>query len=139
MPTVLIIEDDPDMRELERTALECWGFDVHVAPNGREGLRVLSEHRPCVILLDLMMPIMDGLTFLAERRRNAHTAEVPVVCVSAAGPEMMDHALRLGARECLHKPTDLDELCERVGAYCSRRESVNAALQDVLATPTGAG
>ena len=65
MPTVLIIEDDPDMRELERTALECWGFDVHVAPNGREGLRVLSEHRPCVILLDLMMPIMDGLTFLA--------------------------------------------------------------------------
>jgi DNA-binding response OmpR family regulator len=118
MPTVLIIEDDPDMRELERTALQCGGYQVRVAPNGREGLRALSEQRPCVILLDLMMPIMDGLTFLAERRRNGNGVDVPVVCVSAAGPEMMDHALRLGARECLHKPTDLDELCERVRAYC---------------------
>ena len=75
MPTVLIIEDDPDMRELERTVLECWGFDVRVAPNGHEGLRALAEHQPCVILLDLMMPIMDGLTFLAEWRRSRHSAE----------------------------------------------------------------
>jgi DNA-binding response OmpR family regulator len=137
---VLIIEDDPDMRELERTALECWGFDVHVAPNGREGLRALAEHQPCVILLDLMMPIMDGLAFLAEWRRNGRNAEVPVLCVSAAGPEMMDHALRLGARECLHKPTDLDELCERVGSYCQRQDTLEPPLHDAAtATYPGAG
>jgi DNA-binding response OmpR family regulator len=51
----------------------------------------------------------------------------------------MDHALRLGARECLHKPTDLDELCERVRAYCRRRDSVSLPLHASLATPTGAG
>lgn len=121
MPSVLIIEDDPDMRELERTALECGGYDVRVAPNGREGLRELYDRRPCVILLDLMMPVMDGLTFLAERRRHPTAAEVPVVCVSAAGPEMIAHALRLGARECLQKPTDLDQLCDLVRIYCHER------------------
>jgi DNA-binding response OmpR family regulator len=118
MASVLIIEDDPDMRELERTVLECSGYDVCVALNGQDGLRKLQEGAPCVIVLDLMMPVMDGLTFLAERRRNAEAAKVPVLCVSAAGNEMTEQALKLGARECIHKPADLDELCERVSYYC---------------------
>ena len=108
------------MRELQRLALNHGGYEVRVAPNGHEGLRVLDELRPCVILLDLMMPVMDGLTFLAERLKRADTRDVPVLCVSAAGAEMIDHALRLGARECLQKPADLDEICQRVDTYCGR-------------------
>jgi DNA-binding response OmpR family regulator len=118
VPSVLIVEDDPDMRDLERTALECDGFEVQLASNGHEALRLLDRVRPCVILLDLMMPVMDGLTFLAERRRRPDVACVPVICVSAAGTEMMAHALRLGARECLAKPTDFGQLCERVRRHC---------------------
>ena len=118
MATVLVIEDDPDMREIEKTALSCGGHDVLLAHNGREGLRALEGQRPCIILLDLMMPVMDGLTFLVERKRRGVAADVPVVCVSAGGDEMVAHAMRLGARECIHKPADLDELCERVSRYC---------------------
>jgi DNA-binding response OmpR family regulator len=122
MPRVLIIEDDPDMRELERTALECGGYDVRVASNGQEGLKEVLEESPCVVLLDLMMPVMDGLTFLRELAKHTGTAEIPVVCVSAAGPEITAHALRLGAREVFHKPTDLDVLCDRVNHYCQRQD-----------------
>lgn len=90
-----------------------------LAHNRRECLRALERHRPCLILLDLMMPVMDGLTFLVERKRRDIAADVPVVCVSAGGQEMVAHALRLGAKECIPKPADLEQLCERVGHYCS--------------------
>jgi DNA-binding response OmpR family regulator len=118
MPTVLIVEDDPDMRELERVALECSGYDVRAAPDARDGLRQLGETRPCVILLDLMMPGMDGLAFLSELRRHDWGRRIAVVCVTAAGPEMTEQALRLGARECIEKPADFDELCDLVRRHC---------------------
>lgn len=123
MPSVLIIEDDPDMRALERLALECGGYDVTTATNGAEGLRSLQRQRPCVILLDLMMPVMDGITFLRERQKGSAAVDVPVICVSAAGPELLDQALRLGAAACVHKPADFDDLCELVGRYCRSARS----------------
>ena|SRR5688572_6784974 len=119
MRTVLVIEDDADMREIERTMLDQAGFRVVLASNGKEGLRLLAKQRPCVIVLDLMMPVMDGLTFLAERKKLGLARGVPVVCVTAGGHEMQKHALTLGARECLHKPTDFDELCDRIHHYCT--------------------
>jgi CheY-like chemotaxis protein len=118
MPTVLVVEDDPDMRHLQQTMLECSGFEVHVASNGLDALKTLYQLRPCVIVLDLMMPVMDGLKFLSERQQRPAVADVPVVCVSAAGPEMMSEALRLGAQQCVEKPADLDLLCEIVRRHC---------------------
>ena len=117
MPTVLVIEDDPDMRELERVALGCGGYGTALAANGREALQILTNVRPCAIVLDLMMPVMDGLSFLAALH---HTEErdVPVVCVTAASASMIAEALRRGARECLPKPTDIDQLCAIVDRYC---------------------
>src|SRR5918993_4644608 len=108
MATVLVIEDDPDMREIERTALSCGGHDVVLAQNGSEGLRALEARRPCMILLDLMMPVMDGLTFLVERKRRGVAADVPVVCVSAGGGGRGARALRVGAEEWDHKPPRFD-------------------------------
>ena len=119
MSKVLVIDDDEEMRELQRFALTCGGHDVVLATNGTEGLRALEHLRPCIILLDLMMPVMDGLTFLVERSRRRICADVPVVCVSAAGADMAARALRLGARECLSKPTDVDALCTKVTQYCA--------------------
>jgi len=121
MATVLIVEDDPDMREIERAMLGCAGHDVMLAANGREGLEMLAAQQPCVILLDLMMPVMDGLTFLAERRKLGLAEGIPIVCVTAGTENLKKQALRLGARECLPKPTDFEDLCELVAQYCRPR------------------
>ena len=118
LSSVLVIEDDPDMQELQRMTLEGSGYLVIAAHNGLEGLRRLQSTRPCLILLDLMMPVMDGLTFLATRGQEGIGADVPVVCLSAGGPELMAEARRLGAVACLHKPTDFEELCGVVEKYC---------------------
>jgi CheY-like chemotaxis protein len=83
MATVLIVEDDPDMREIERAMLGCAGHDVMLAANGREGLEMLAQQEPCVILLDLMMPVMDGFDTLQHLREDPRTAAVPVVVLTA--------------------------------------------------------
>ena len=122
MRTVLIVDDDVDCRDMHEIALMWDGFRVVTAANGREALTALAAERPCVILLDLMMPIMDGLTFLRERHRTLpNTDSVPVICVSAGGCDLTAEAIRQGAVDCLPKPTDLDELCQVVAAYCSRQ------------------
>lgn len=120
MPTVLVVEDDVDFRELERVALTLDGYRVLTAANGAEALAVLSTEHPCVILLDLMMPVMDGLTFLRERGKIPDAQSVPVVCVSAGGRDLSAEALRRGAVDCLPKPTDLDDLCATVAEMCRR-------------------
>lgn len=117
MTSVLVVEDDPDVRNLERAMLEFCGFSVTVAGNGVEALRALEQNRPDVILLDLLMPVMDGLTFLVERSRRGLAATVPVLCLSGADREMTAFALRLGAKECLPKPSDVDTLCDRISFY----------------------
>lgn len=122
MPMVLIVEDDPDMRSLQRMALECGGYEVQVATNGLDALqRLASEDLPCIIVLDLMMPVMDGLTFLAKRRADRALQKIPVICVSAGGPELLDRARQLGAAECFTKSADFDHLCGVVGRYCANR------------------
>lgn len=118
MSTVLVVEDDPDMRELERQALSYAGHDVLLAANGHEALQTLETHHPSVIVLDVMMPGMDGLTFLLERMRRGVAVDVPVVCVSAAGPAMAGEALQRGAAEFIGKPVSLEDLCDRVAHYC---------------------
>jgi len=121
MPTVLVVEDDYDFRELERTILQAHGYSVITATNGAEALSILQAQQPCVILLDVMMPVMDGLTFLRERAAiTGPTRATPVICVSAGGSDLVTEASRRGAVCCLSKPTDLDVLCDTVERICGR-------------------
>jgi signal transduction histidine kinase/CheY-like chemotaxis protein len=80
---VLIVEDDPTAREMLRRMLEKEGWSVDEAPNGRAGLERVAIHRPEIILLDLMMPEMDGFEFVLQLRRNVLWREIPVVVVTA--------------------------------------------------------
>jgi two-component system chemotaxis response regulator CheY len=110
LPRVLIVEDEDAVGEIIVDILSDAGFAVRRARNGREGLAVLGQWLPRVILLDLMMPVMDGWTFRAEQRRlSGPEAEVPVIVLSGARDVRM-RAGELQAVQAISKPFDLDEV-----------------------------
>lgn len=114
--TVLIVEDDLDTREMLGRFLELEGYTVETAENGKRALeRLGSGVGACVILLDLMMPVMDGWQFRQEQIRDATLADIPVIVVSAAGRERLE---RIHANAYLSKPVDLDELLGCVTQFC---------------------
>lgn len=118
MGTVLIADDDADLRESLRLLLELHGHVVDEARNGEEALRRLSSgRRPCVILLDLMMPVMDGWQFRRAQLEDPALARIPVVVISAI-PSHMRRAGELDARRIFAKPFDYDELLTEVDNLC---------------------
>jgi CheY-like chemotaxis protein len=113
---VLIVEDDAETREMIGRFLELEGFAVEVAANGRQALdRLDAGARACVILLDLMMPVMDGWEFRRVQVKDEDLAKIPVIVFSAAGRERMR---QIDANEYLSKPVDLDALLESISRYC---------------------
>ena len=112
---VLIVEDDADLREMMSQLIALEGYRAHTVANGREALEYLRrEHRPELILLDLMMPVMDGWEFRREQRKDPAIADVPVVVLSALDPS---RGADIGAIEFLKKPLDFDRLLALVRQY----------------------
>ena len=113
---VLVVDDEASLRELVAAWLEDEGFAVTTASNGAEALRVLREVRPEVIVLDLMMPVMDGWAFAEACHRVTAPAAIPILVVSAAyGLSQTAERLRtFGVRACLAKPFNLDVLTATV-------------------------
>ena len=108
--TVLIVDDDLDIRSTIADALEEEGYEVAVAANGREALEKLFEGaRPNVILLDMMMPGTDGRAFRMEQLKHPSIASIPIVVFTAYGVPR-NTAAELGAHGFLKKPVRLDEL-----------------------------
>ncbi len=115
-PTIFIVEDDTDTREMLGRFLELEGYAVETAANGAQALQRLADGaRANLILLDLMMPVMDGWQFREEQIRRAELAGIPVIVVSAAGKDRID---KIDADAYLSKPVDLEELLQRVTQYC---------------------
>ena len=105
MAAVLLVEDNDDVREMMALALELAGHDVVLAANGREALARLRERpRPCVILLDLMMPVMNGWEFRQALRSEPALRDVPVVVVSAVNEELASLETGLEAAVRMLKP-----------------------------------
>lgn len=116
---ILIVEDDPDIRETLRLYLEAAGYNVSSAANGEEALRLLDRSaKPCLILLDMMMPVMDGWAFLAALGENEALAAVPVAVVTAYPSEITSEMPWDQVEEVLRKPVDLRELMETVQEHC---------------------
>ena len=113
---VLVVDDDPDIRELLFSALEDEGFEVVPVANGAEALAVIRTFQPDVILLDLMMPVMDGWQFASELR--AREQEIPLVLLSAAR-DLGAHAKQLAAADVITKPFDLAELLPKITRVAS--------------------
>lgn len=112
---VLVVDDQEAIRQTLQVALDDEGFTVECAANGREALEILQRWQPCVILLDLMMPVMDGWAFREEQLRGGNT--VPVVLLSAAG-DLEEHQRTLDAAAIISKPFDIDRVISTIQHLC---------------------
>lgn len=115
--SVLIVEDDDDVRGALATFLEAEGYNVLEASDGAAALQELRARSVCLVLLDLWMPGMDGWEFRAEQVKDAALAAVPVIVITA------DHAAArrvaaLGVSGCMTKPVQFSELLQQVGRHC---------------------
>jgi CheY-like chemotaxis protein len=113
---VLIVDDDPAIRGLMADALRSEGYAVDMAAHGAEALEAMRARRPATILLDLMMPVMDGFTFIEHCHREQLCDGVPILVISAV-QEALNRAGELPVHAVLAKPFDLDELVRLVGRY----------------------
>jgi CheY-like chemotaxis protein len=107
---VLVVEDEFIVRTCLAETLEDAGYRVATARDGAEALARIQEDRPDAVLLDLLMPVMDGLAFLHARHAQPRLATLPVVVLSAGGSEALRSATALRATAVLAKPVDLDAL-----------------------------
>ena len=112
---ILIVDDELDNRELLGIILEHEGYLVLTAASAQEALSVLARHSPDLILLDIMMPDMDGYQLAAKIKGNPATQDIPIAMISALDDRnSMMRAQRAGADAFFTKPMDRSEMCEQV-------------------------
>jgi two-component system, chemotaxis family, chemotaxis protein CheY len=115
---VLLVDDDEDIRDVISLLLTARGYQVIALADGQEALDWLRQgERPCVILLDLMMPGMNGWEFREHQLADAELADIPVVILSGAG-SLSSHVETLRPEGVLAKPVDLSCLTQAVASHC---------------------
>ncbi len=115
IPRILVVDDEPDFVATVRARLEFEGFEVLQADDGVSALEILSRERPDLIVLDIMMPGMDGLTFFRELRLNPANARTPVIFASVRWDFFNDPAVSSDRRtRILRKPFDLEVLIRTI-------------------------
>ncbi len=119
--TVMVVEDDAHIRELVMQVLACEGFTAVAASNGAEALQYLRREyvHPALILLDLMMPVMDGWQFRAEQLKDPALARIPVVVMSASTEDEIPAAARV------RKPFKIEALLDAVSRLASPRPTIH--------------
>lgn len=117
MATVLIVDDDPEIRDALADTLEGRGYNVAVAGDGAEALDWLRKSAaPCLIVLDLMMPTMDGYEFISQQKLDPALADIPVVIITAGRHPNPSRVLEVA--EVLHKPLARDRFMNIVQQHC---------------------
>jgi two-component system chemotaxis response regulator CheY len=114
---VLIVDDDPNIIGFVKLLLESEGYSVATAGNGQEALDVVKRHQPHVVLLDMVMPIMDGWEFSRRLRADGNENANVVVVVMSASVDARRTSCQIGASGYLSKPFDLDNLLGCVASY----------------------
>jgi two-component system, chemotaxis family, chemotaxis protein CheY len=115
---VLVVDDDKDIRDLLSDALRAEGYSVLSARHGAEALERLRACRPDLILLDLMMPVMDGLAFMAAKDSDPVIHDIPVIAMTAATRNHVEGAVTL-----MRKPFDLDVFLANVAHWVRKRSA----------------
>lgn len=121
MPKILVIEDEPSLREILTYNLRHEGFEVIAAADGQEGLRQAERESPDLLILDLMLPVVDGLQVCRQLRGNARTHDIPVLMLTARSEERDEIVgFRMGADDYVTKPFKMKPLIHRVKALLRR-------------------
>jgi CheY-like chemotaxis protein len=125
---ILVVEDDPDVREAMALLLETEGYEVRTAAEGRDALDQLRSAPAALVLLDLMMPVMDGFEFRTQQMQDPEIAEIPVIVISC-GDELQRKAAVLRADACLRKPIPTPRLLELVARRVGRPHAPSHAAR----------
>jgi CheY-like chemotaxis protein len=116
--TILIVEDEPQNRKLFKDVLQYRGFAVLEARDGREGVSLARQHRPDLILMDIQMPIMDGISATRILKQDSVTQDIKVVALTAnAMPGDREKILEAGCQDYISKPFRLHEFLEKIREY----------------------
>lgn len=114
--TILVVEDDEGIRETLRLVIELEGYQVQTATNGKDALEKLGQgSRPSLILLDLMMPVMNGWEFAQALQEDSYLSQIPIAVVTAYS----EKAKSIPAKAIIKKPVDMDRLFGVVREYCA--------------------
>jgi DNA-binding response OmpR family regulator len=113
---VLVVDDDPAIRGLLADALRDEGYTVDLAAHGREALDAMRARRPATVVLDLMMPVMDGFSFMEACLSEQLCENVPIVVISAVH-DALQRVMDVPVYACVAKPFDLDDLVRTVGRF----------------------
>jgi DNA-binding response OmpR family regulator len=120
---ILIVEDEKEMADLIAKVLTKEGYSVEVAYDGEEGLSKITGSRPDLVLLDVMMPKMDGRDLLKKVKSSGETKDIPIVIVSARSEQWdRDIGLQLGAEEYIEKPLEVVKLLRQIKNIFKKKE-----------------
>lgn len=130
---ILIVEDEPDIQDMIAMALERAGFSTLRAADGQIGFAAAIDHRPSLMLIDWMMPGVNGIELLRRLKRDERTRHIPVIMLSAkAETDNKSQGLDTGADDYLAKPFSPKELVSRIHAVLRRYEGNDASKQAIL-------
>jgi diguanylate cyclase (GGDEF)-like protein len=127
MTRVLVVDDDPDIRTFLRISLELHGYEVSEATNGALGVRAALDRPPDLILMDVMMPELDGVAAVTQLRADARTSHLPIILVTArSAADDKIAGLTAGADDYVTKPFDTNELHARISAMLKRNTEMRS-------------
>lgn len=129
----MIIEDEMVLREAIIESLKILDFEVIAAENGRIGVQLAHQHKPDLVLCDIMMPEVDGYGVFTTLRQLSETAKIPFIFISAKGDKSdIRQGMNLGAEDYLTKPFTIDELSQAISTQLEKREIINQESQSKL-------
>jgi len=120
---ILLVDDDPDFVEAVKVIVESGGYDVRVAYDGQEGLEEVAEQKPDLIVLDVMMPVMNGHEACAKLKADDATKEIPIILLTAVADRVTTSTythrdmLESEAEDYMPKPVEPQELLERIKSW----------------------
>jgi CheY-like chemotaxis protein len=115
--TILIVEDYEDTRLFMKFLIESYGYEVKEANDGQEAVDSFRNYYPDLVLMDISMPVMDGLTATKAIRKLKGTSNIPIIAVTAHGKLFYERAIEAGCNALIDKPVDFDSLEPFLGRY----------------------